>query len=109
MITDTQLPANFKFQRAEWIYINDLPRYGFDNEIFAGLMKHEIMPAGIKYKGKIYLPKIDVLTLINKMIKANLAVRDATDQVEQVAKETMELVADELTVAKVTSEAPETI
>lgn len=103
---DSELPDNFRFCRGEWILIQDLPRYGFDNEILAGLMKHEIMPKGIRYKGKIYIPKINILTLINKMIKANLEVRDATDNLEQVAKDALEVVHEDL---KVVDTATETI
>ena len=95
-----ELPTGFKFLRGDWIYIQDLAKYGFDSEIVAGLMKHEIMPKGIKWHGKIYLPKFAIVTLINRMIKANLQVRDATDEIEAEAKagfEAMKLVkADEL-------------
>lgn len=99
-MTNTELPTGFKFLRGDWIYIQDLAKYGFDSEIVAGLMKHEIMPKGIKWHGKIYLPKFAVVSLINSMIKANLQVRDATDAIESEAKsafEQMKLVSvDEL-------------
>lgn len=102
--TDSPVPDNFRFSRGEWILIQDLPRYGFDNEILGGLMKHEIMPQGIRYKGKIYIPKINILSLINKMIKANLAVRDATDKLESMAKDTMESIEQDLTLTKLATE-----
>ena len=89
-MTNTELPTGFKFLRGDWIYIQDLAKYGFDSEILAGLMKHEIMPKGIKWHGKIYLPKAAIVSLINRMIKANLQVRDATDEIEQQAKEAFE-------------------
>lgn len=89
-MTNTELPTGFKFLRGDWIYIQDLAKYGFDSEIVAGLMKHEIMPKGIKWHGKIYLPKFAVVSLINSMIKANLQVRDATDTIEAEAKSAFE-------------------
>ena len=99
-MTNTELPTGFKFLRGDWIYIQDLAKYGFDSEIVAGLMKHEIMPKGIKWHGKIYLPKFAIVSLINSMIKANLQVRDATDELEAEAKKVIEQVklvkADEL-------------
>lgn len=85
-----ELPTGFKFLRGDWIYIQDLAKYGFDSEIVAGLMKHEIMPKGIKWHGKIYLPKFAIVSLINSMIKANLQVRDATDEIEAEAKNAFE-------------------
>lgn len=91
-MTNTELPTGFKFLRGDWIYIQDLAKYGFDSEIVAGLMKHEIMPKGIKWHGKIYLPKFAVVSLINSMIKANLQVRDATDEIEAGAKSALEQV-----------------
>ena len=99
-MTNTELPTGFKFLRGDWIYIQDLAKYGFDSEIVAGLMKHEIMPKGIKWHGKIYLPKFAIVSLINSMIKTNLQVRDATDELEEEAKKAIEQVklvkADEL-------------
>jgi hypothetical protein len=89
---DSPTPDTFVFRRDDWIRFQHLGRYGFDNEIIAGLMKHEIMPKGIRYKGGVFLPKIDIVTLINKMLKANLAVRDATDKLETVAKDALEAV-----------------
>lgn len=99
-MNNQELPTGFKFLRGDWIYIQDLAKYGFDSEILAGLMKHEIMPKGIKWHGKIYLPKAAIVSLINRMIKTNLQVRDATDEIEAEAKkafESMKLVkADEI-------------
>ena len=94
--SDSPMPTEFKFYRGDWIYFQDLIKYGFDEEIIEGLMKYEIMPMGIKYKGKVYLPKTQIIGLINKMIKANLQVRAKTDELEKTAKDTLELVADEL-------------
>lgn len=94
--SDSPTPDGFKFYRGDWIYFQDLAKYGFDNEIIAGLMKHEIMPMGIKYKGKVYLPKVQIIGLINTMIKVNLTVRDKTDELEKVSKEALETVAEDL-------------
>ena len=94
--SDSPMPEGFKFYRGDWIYFQDLARYGFDNEIIAGLMKHEIMPMGIKYKGKVYLPKTQIVGLINSMLKVNLQVRDKTDELEKMSKETLETVSNEL-------------
>lgn len=94
--------STFKFIGSDWIYIYDLGKYGFDEEIIAGFMKHEIMPAPLKYKGKLYVPKFAIQNLINKLLKSAIKIYAFSEEMEQKAKEledqiekdTAELLAD---------------
>lgn len=84
----------FTFKRAEWIEFFKLGDYGFDDAIISGLMKHEIMPKGIRHKGKLYVNKREILTLIHNLILVNLQVRDATDNINKVIDEHNEALAE---------------
>lgn len=90
----------FKFQRADWIEFFKLSDYGFDDQILTGLMKHDIMPKGIRHKGKLYVNKREILTLIHNMILVNLQVRDATDAINKQIDDHNEALAEILETAQ---------
>lgn len=79
-ITNNQ---KFVFIRKDWIEVNDLLKYGFDDEIINGFIKYDIFPGVLKYKGKYYVPKYAIMSIINTLLKNSIKIYEMNEKLEQ--------------------------
>jgi hypothetical protein len=85
------------------IRLDNLGYVGFDNEIVDAMIKFDIFPDLIEYRGDIYVRKDDIFGVVQRLLRSSMklyeAVETVDNHVEKVAKElaaAVPLTAEEL-------------
>lgn len=84
-----------KFVRNYFVKIQALTKYGFDDYIVQGLIKHDIMPKYIEHKGEYYVRKSDILKLINTFMKNGLKLYEVSEELSAKSASVAKLIEDD--------------
>ena len=95
----------FTFVRKDWIEVKELGKYGFDDEIINGLVKYEVMPAALRYKGKLYVPKFAILKVLHVTLVNAVKMYEMAEKHEQDALEILKQIEKDQELLNAPSEA----